>query len=97
VGDEIVTYHPLTGRRGPQIQPSAFNVSSAQALQSLDRLEGVEADVLLSGHVVFYNEAAGELLGRRFEETGRLSREEWSEIGPFDEDGNQLDWDALPL
>src|SRR3954453_11343050 len=50
VGDEIVTYHPLTGRRGPRIQPSAFNVSSDQVLRSLDRLEGIEADVLLSGH-----------------------------------------------
>jgi PAS domain-containing protein len=49
------------------------------------------------GNVVFYNDAAGELLGRRFEETGRLSHQEWSDIGPLDEDGNQLDWDALPL
>jgi glyoxylase-like metal-dependent hydrolase (beta-lactamase superfamily II) len=49
-GDEIVTYHALTGRRGPRIQPSAFNVSTAQVLQSLDRLEGIEADVLLFGH-----------------------------------------------
>ena len=50
VGDEIVTYNPLTGRRGPQIQPSAFNVSSEQALASLDRLEGIDADVLVCGH-----------------------------------------------
>ena len=50
-----------------------------------------------AGNVIFYNDAAGELLGRRFEETGRLTREEWSEIGPMDEQGNQLDWDALPL
>lgn len=49
------------------------------------------------GNVVFYNDAAGELLGRRFDETGCLSREEWSEIGPLDAEGNQLDWDALPL
>jgi glyoxylase-like metal-dependent hydrolase (beta-lactamase superfamily II) len=50
VGDEIVTWNPLTGRRGPQIQPSAFNVSSEQALASLDRLEGVDARLMLSGH-----------------------------------------------
>jgi glyoxylase-like metal-dependent hydrolase (beta-lactamase superfamily II) len=50
VGDEIVTWNHLTGRRGPQIQPSAFNVSSDQALASLDRLESVDAQVLLSGH-----------------------------------------------
>jgi glyoxylase-like metal-dependent hydrolase (beta-lactamase superfamily II) len=50
VGDEIVTYHPLSGRRGPRIQPSAFNVSSEQALASLDRLEQIEAALMLSGH-----------------------------------------------
>jgi PAS domain-containing protein len=49
------------------------------------------------GGVVFYNDAAGHLLGRRFEETGRLTRDEWSEIGPFDENGERQDWDALPL
>lgn len=49
-GDEIVTYNPLTGRRGPQIQPSAFNVSSEQALASLDRLEGLDAAVVAFGH-----------------------------------------------
>ena len=42
------------------------------------------------GVVVFYNDAAGELLGHRFEETGRLSREEWAAIGPVDEEGQPL-------
>jgi PAS domain-containing protein len=46
------------------------------------------------GTVIFYNEAAGELLGRRFEEHGRLTREEWSAIGPVDADGNPLDTGA---
>jgi glyoxylase-like metal-dependent hydrolase (beta-lactamase superfamily II) len=49
-GDAIVTYNPLTGRRGPQIMPSAFNVSSAQATASLDRLEPLDSGVLLVGH-----------------------------------------------
>jgi PAS domain-containing protein len=42
------------------------------------------------GTIVFYNDAAGELLGRRFEETGSLSREEWASIGPVDEAGKPL-------
>jgi PAS domain-containing protein len=42
------------------------------------------------GSIVFYNDAAGELLGRRFEETGSLTREEWAAIGPVDEDGAPL-------
>jgi PAS domain-containing protein len=42
------------------------------------------------GAIVFYNDAAGELLGRRFEETGSLTRHEWAAIGPVDEDGTPL-------
>jgi glyoxylase-like metal-dependent hydrolase (beta-lactamase superfamily II) len=49
-GDAIVTYNPLTGRTGPQIMPSAFNFSNAQALASLDRLEPLEAGAALVGH-----------------------------------------------
>jgi glyoxylase-like metal-dependent hydrolase (beta-lactamase superfamily II) len=50
VGDVLFTYNVLTGRRGPQIGPSAFNVSSDEALQSLAALEHIEADVVLPGH-----------------------------------------------
>ena len=42
--------------------------------------------------VVFYNEAAGALLGRRFEEAGRMRPEEWSTaFGPIDPAGEPLD------
>ena len=41
--------------------------------------------------VVFYNEAAGILLGRRFEEAGRMRPEEWSKaFGPIDAEGKPL-------
>lgn len=49
-----------------------------------------------AGSIVFYNDAAGDLLGSRFEETGRLSREQWAAIGPFDEHG-ELTGQKLPL
>lgn len=50
------------------------------------------------GGLLFFNDAAAELLGRRFEEVGRLSREEWArEVGPFDEEGRPLAADSLPL
>src|SRR5688572_11475338 len=49
-GDVIVTYNPLTGRSGPQIMPAAFNVSSAQAIASLERIESLEAGVMVVGH-----------------------------------------------
>ena len=42
--------------------------------------------------VVFYNEAAGALLGRRFEEAGRMRPEEWSTaFGPVDPVGEPID------
>jgi PAS domain-containing protein len=50
-----------------------------------------------TGAVVFYNEAAGALLGRPFEDTGRMSPEEWtSTYGPFGEDGKPFGLDDLP-
>jgi PAS domain-containing protein len=50
------------------------------------------------GKLVFFNDAAGELVGRRFEEVGRLRQEDWaSEFGPFDEFGQVLPTDSLPL
>ncbi|HEY1331972.1 MAG TPA: MBL fold metallo-hydrolase [Actinomycetota bacterium] len=49
-GDAVVTRNPLTGRTGPQIAPSGLNRDTPLALRSLDRLEGLGADVLLPGH-----------------------------------------------
>ena len=50
------------------------------------------------GVVVFFNDSAGELIGRRFEEVGPLHREEWnSQFGPFDEFGQLTPTDSLPL
>jgi PAS domain-containing protein len=47
--------------------------------------------------LVFYNEAAGALLGRSFEDVGRMSPEEWtSRYGPFDASGRPLELDELP-
>jgi PAS domain-containing protein len=38
------------------------------------------------GTLLFYNEAAGALVGRRFEETGSMTAEEWTTaFGPFDD------------
>jgi PAS domain-containing protein len=47
--------------------------------------------------LVFYNEAAGALLGRSFEDVGRMTPEEWtSTYGPFGSDGKPLELDELP-
>jgi glyoxylase-like metal-dependent hydrolase (beta-lactamase superfamily II) len=51
VGDAMCTWNPLTGARGPQVMPSrGFNVSTEGARESLARIEGLEAGVLLVGH-----------------------------------------------
>jgi glyoxylase-like metal-dependent hydrolase (beta-lactamase superfamily II) len=49
-GDTICTLNPLTRSRGPQLMPSSFNVSNADAAESLARLERLEAGVVLMGH-----------------------------------------------
>ena len=49
-GDVLYGFGVLTGTQGPQIGPRAFNASSEQALESLSKLEGVDAEVVLFGH-----------------------------------------------
>jgi PAS domain-containing protein len=50
------------------------------------------------GALVFFNDAAGQLIGRRFEEVGRLERDEWAtEFGPFDQFGKLLPTEHLPV
>lgn len=50
------------------------------------------------GVLAFYNEAAGALLGKRFEELGTVGADEWGSLfGPFGEDGEPIPYDELPL
>src|SRR5438270_2280064 len=49
------------------------------------------------GALLFYNEAAGALVGRRFEETGVMNAQEWtSEFGPFGDDDEPMPYDQIP-
>ena len=51
-----------------------------------------------TGNLLFYNEPAEALLGRRYDETGEMPLEEWSAIFvPVDESGAPLPPEALPL
>jgi PAS domain-containing protein len=44
-----------------------------------------------SGTLIFYNEAAGAMLGISFEEAGQMSAEEWGRVfGPFGDDGKPM-------
>lgn len=50
------------------------------------------------GIIAFYNEAAGDLLGRRFEEAGPMTAQEWGRThGPFDDDGEAIPFGTLDL
>jgi PAS domain-containing protein len=50
------------------------------------------------GALVFYNEAAGEIIGRRFEESGQLSQEQWrAALSPPDGKATAENADTLSL
>jgi PAS domain-containing protein len=50
------------------------------------------------GAMLFYNEAAGALLGVPFEETGRMDPETWiKSFGPFDSQGVPIPIEEMPL
>src|SRR5215467_6496261 len=51
-----------------------------------------------SGNLIFYNEPAEEILGKRFDETGEMPVEVWATVfKPLDDDANTLPPDELPL
>jgi glyoxylase-like metal-dependent hydrolase (beta-lactamase superfamily II) len=62
VGDAICTWHPTRGRRGPQLM--AFNVSTAQAFESLAAIEGIDAGLVLVGHGEPWTEGPAEAASR---------------------------------
>ena len=50
------------------------------------------------GDIIFYNDAAGVLLGRRFEETGAMPAQDWlNAFGPVDENGDPIPLEEQPL
>jgi PAS domain-containing protein len=51
-----------------------------------------------TGVIIFYNEAAGQVLGRRFEESGAMSPHDWgAQFGPFNPDGSHVSFEDLPV
>lgn len=51
-----------------------------------------------TGELLFYNEPAESILGRRFEDTGPMSAEEWSSmVTAVDDQGEPVAPDELPL
>ena len=68
----------------------------ARNLISIISLGAFLVDV--EGAIVFFNDAAADIIGVRFEERGRIARPEWNaELGPLDEQGRALPTERLPL
>jgi glyoxylase-like metal-dependent hydrolase (beta-lactamase superfamily II) len=49
-GDALVTGHPLSQRRGPQLLPSLFNHSDDDCARSLSVLATAGTEILIPGH-----------------------------------------------
>ena len=77
---------PREFRRRAEDQEQPLELILARNLVSIVSLAALLVDV--DGRIVFYNEAAAEIVGSPFEEIGTLTREEWNaRYGPFDPDG----------
>jgi glyoxylase-like metal-dependent hydrolase (beta-lactamase superfamily II) len=63
-GDALITLDPYTGATGPRVAPRCSSAVPAQALRSLDRLEEIEAQVLLPGHGEPWREGTAEAVRR---------------------------------
>jgi glyoxylase-like metal-dependent hydrolase (beta-lactamase superfamily II) len=62
VGDALTTGHVLTGKNGPQ--PAPFTLEPELALESLGKLESVQATWLLPGHGAPWRGAVADALGQ---------------------------------
>jgi glyoxylase-like metal-dependent hydrolase (beta-lactamase superfamily II) len=59
-GDAIATWDPYTGRRGPRLMAKAATHDTERALRSLERIGGLDADVVAVGHGDPFTGAAAE-------------------------------------
>jgi len=77
-------------------QEQPLELILARNLVSIVSLAALLVDV--EGRIIFYNDAAAEIVGSPFEEIGTMTREAWNaKYGPFDERGVPLAADQLPL
>jgi PAS domain-containing protein len=68
----------------------------ARNLVSIISIPAILVDV--EGRIVYFNEAAAEVVGTRFDETATLTADDWNpDLGPFDETGRPIPYEELPL
>ncbi|MGW3622441.1 MBL fold metallo-hydrolase [Streptomyces sp. NPDC000880] len=68
-GDALVSGHPTSRVRGPQLLPTMFDANRERAVASLDVIEQLAADVLLPGHGPIHHGSVGEAARRARELT----------------------------
>lgn len=63
-------------------------------------LSGISTPAFLVGEggpLLFYNDAAGAMLGRRFEDTSVLAADDWTQaFGPLDSHGDAMPFERIP-
>jgi len=62
IGDGMATYSVATGQHGPHIP--AFTADRPQALESLSRVESIDARFVLPGHGAIWTDGVGEAVNR---------------------------------
>ena len=68
------------------------------ARELADKLASAVFVVNSEGRLVYYNEKAGEVLGKPFGEVGTIGLEEWSgAFAPMDPGGQPLEPDEIPV
>lgn len=72
-GDALITGHPMSRTRGPQLLPDMFQHDRERAVAALRAFEEVDADVLLPGHGPAHHGPAAEA-ARRAADVARRSR-----------------------
>jgi glyoxylase-like metal-dependent hydrolase (beta-lactamase superfamily II) len=63
-GDALVSGHPTSRIRGPQLLPDMFHAERANAIASLKLIETLSADVLLPGHGPMHRGSVSEAAQR---------------------------------
>jgi glyoxylase-like metal-dependent hydrolase (beta-lactamase superfamily II) len=61
-GDLMCTLDPLTGARGPTLMPRALNRSTARIVESLAKLERVDAETVYVGHGEPWTRGVGDMV-----------------------------------
>lgn len=63
-GDALVTGHPVSTHRGPQLLPTVFNHDQDRCVRSLSALGMLDSDVLLPGHGPVWRGPIREAVGQ---------------------------------